>query len=412
MAIKNIKLSNGQTYSIDADVVVDPSMSDTSTNAVENKVIKAYVDAGLEAKQNKTDNSLNTTDKTVVGAINELKDGVDSTKIISLDSYLPEGFIDEIFAASLTGEEISKNILLNSSHELTSELKNKIKATINNDNHVLFSITMNNAPFVFNSYTQAIVDDTESIVAVIGEAIFPISKVGTTDLTVTNYSLWIVLQLVDSDTSVLTVKGGGEVLPLDKYDSILNQALDSVGQEIDLSNSDLVDYILTNSNKLFKWTHADSSFTDGGMMFMLSNYNINKSSNTKQATLMSITPLTIDAPSSTNPLFVTFTITNSKIVAFNNSLQLSTSDQLKTTSKEIVGAINELKTTTDTLNTNKQDKTDNTLATTSKTVVGAINEINAKIPALPEDATTKTYVLKAVNGVFQWVEEALTLTEA
>lgn len=59
--------------------------------------------------------------------------------------------------------------------------------------------------------------------------------------------------------------------------------------------------------------------------------------------------------------------------------QNSTDNNLETTDKTIVGAINEL-------NTNKQNSTDNNLNTTEKTVVGAINELNAKA-YLTDDAT-------------------------
>lgn len=49
--------------------------------------------------------------------------------------------------------------------------------------------------------------------------------------------------------------------------------------------------------------------------------------------------------------------------------QVKTDNNLQTTAKTVVGAINEV-------NSNKQNSTDNSLATTSKTVVGAINELN------------------------------------
>ena len=49
-----------------------------------------------------------------------------------------------------------------------------------------------------------------------------------------------------------------------------------------------------------------------------------------------------------------------------------TDNNLETTDKTVVGAINEL-------DSDKQDKTDNALTTTSKTVVGAINEINTEV---------------------------------
>ena len=59
--------------------------------------------------------------------------------------------------------------------------------------------------------------------------------------------------------------------------------------------------------------------------------------------------------------------------------QDSTDNNLDTTDKTIVGAINEL-------NTGKQNSTDNNLNTTNKTVVGAINEVNSEA-YLTDDAT-------------------------
>ena len=39
---------------------------------------KAVLDGKFDLKQDKADNDLNTTDKTVVGAVNELKDNIDN----------------------------------------------------------------------------------------------------------------------------------------------------------------------------------------------------------------------------------------------------------------------------------------------------------------------------------------------
>lgn len=64
--------------------------------------------------------------------------------------------------------------------------------------------------------------------------------------------------------------------------------------------------------------------------------------------------------------------------------QDATDDNLETTDKTVVGAINELK---DDLST-KQNKTDNNLTTTSKQIVGAINEINSDLLKINVDATT------------------------
>ena len=77
------------------------------------------------------------------------------------------------------------------------------------------------------------------------------------------------------------------------------------------------------------------------------------------------------------------------------SKQDKTDNSLETTSKQIVGAINELKSgvdntytksQSDTALASKQDKTDNSLQTTSKQIVGAINELIAVLA----DYYTKT----------------------
>lgn len=55
--------------------------------------------------------------------------------------------------------------------------------------------------------------------------------------------------------------------------------------------------------------------------------------------------------------------------------QNSTDSALQTTNKNIVGEINELKTSLSNTDTNKQNKSDNTLNTVSKNIVGSINEL-------------------------------------
>lgn len=85
-----------------------------------------------------------------------------------------------------------------------------------------------------------------------------------------------------------------------------------------------------------------------------------------------------------------------EVVNKTENLQPITDNNLSTTDKTIVGAINELKnsipqdadlsnyydkTTVDNKLAKKQDKTDNGLKTNDKTVVGAINELKDSIPA-------------------------------
>lgn len=73
---------------------------------------------------------------------------------------------------------------------------------------------------------------------------------------------------------------------------------------------------------------------------------------------------------------------NDSIRSLQDNKQSKIDEQLQTTSKEIVGAINENHDailTNEALINTKQDKTDNSLETTNKTIVGAINEVNNKI---------------------------------
>ena len=69
---------------------------------------------------------------------------------------------------------------------------------------------------------------------------------------------------------------------------------------------------------------------------------------------------------------------NDSINSLQDNKQSKIDEQLQTTSKEVVGAINENHdaiVTNEALIDTKQDKTDNSLATTNKTIVGAINEL-------------------------------------
>ena len=73
---------------------------------------------------------------------------------------------------------------------------------------------------------------------------------------------------------------------------------------------------------------------------------------------------------------------NDSIRSLQDNKQSKIDEQLQTTSKEVVGAINENHNaivTNEALIDTKQDKTDNSLGTTNKTIVGAINEVNNKI---------------------------------
>lgn len=84
------------------------------------------------------------------------------------------------------------------------------------------------------------------------------------------------------------------------------------------------------------------------------------------------------------------TINDVTIPALQASVTLKqdiTDNNLATTDKTVVGAINEVNTAVGNINTNKQDKTDNNLNTTDKTVVGAINELVDDVQDIETDVT-------------------------
>ena len=98
-------------------------------------------------------------------------------------------------------------------------------------------------------------------------------------------------------------------------------------------------------------------------------------------------------------------INNVKIPAVQESIagkQDATDNNLATTDKTVVGAINEVNTTVQNMGTTlagKQDATDNNLTTTDKTVVGAINELNSDKQNSTDNAldTTDKTIVGAIN---------------
>ena len=109
---------------------------------------------------------------------------------------------------------------------------------------------------------------------------------------------------------------------------------------------------------------------------------------------------------------------SSKISAANlmQSKQDKTDNSLNTTSKQVVGAINELKSLSDL----KQNITDNALQTTSKQIVGAINELETELDSVSADKqdkadnslnTTSKQIVGAINELKNNVDNTYTQTE-
>ena len=90
--------------------------------------------------------------------------------------------------------------------------------------------------------------------------------------------------------------------------------------------------------------------------------------------------------------------------------QNKTDNGLKTRVKAVVGGINELKGNIDTLTSDKQDKTDNSLQTSVKTVVGGINEVNSYTkmlqPKTDNDLTTpEKTIVPAINRLYKYQDD-------
>lgn len=78
MSVGAVNKSTGDRIPTAGMPAIDDALDLTSVNPVQNAVITA----ALANKQDKTDNNLETTSKTVVGAVNELKSGLMNKSII------------------------------------------------------------------------------------------------------------------------------------------------------------------------------------------------------------------------------------------------------------------------------------------------------------------------------------------
>lgn len=94
----------------------------------------------------------------------------------------------------------------------------------------------------------------------------------------------------------------------------------------------------------------------------------------------------------------------SELVTMINTKQNKSDSTLTTTSKTIVGAINEVKSAVDT----KQNKSDTTLSTTNKTVVGAINEVKTAVDTKQnKNDNTLTTTAKTIVGAINELKTAI-----
>lgn len=98
---KQDTLTAGTNITIDANNVisatgggggtVDTAMSDSSTNAVQNRVIKSYIDTGLGTKQSTTTITTNTTDTDITLTVADNTEYRYTQELDSIDLTMPNG---------------------------------------------------------------------------------------------------------------------------------------------------------------------------------------------------------------------------------------------------------------------------------------------------------------------------------
>jgi len=119
---------------------IDDALDLTSVNPVQNAIITA----ALANKQDKTDNNLETTDKTVVGAINEHEGDIDSLKS-GLTNLSPDHIVLNIEANAYSDYGTALLHLNNAYLQLTNEQKARSYLLVNYD--VVFRNTSINAGY-------------------------------------------------------------------------------------------------------------------------------------------------------------------------------------------------------------------------------------------------------------------------
>ena len=186
---------------------------------------------------------------------------------------------------------------------------------------------------------------------------------------------------VNTNTSNISANTSNITKNTNSINSI-NTTLSTLAKQSDLN--DLSGKVITNTNNISTNTSNITKNTNS-----INSINTTLSTLAKQSDLNTLTTKvnTNTSNISTNTSNISSLTTKvnnntSDITNLKNNKQDKTDNNLATTSKTVVGGINELKTSLDNLDTEldkKQDKSDNSLKTTTKTVVGGINELDSKL---------------------------------
>ncbi|MBE4704127.1 hypothetical protein [Spiroplasma platyhelix] len=382
------------------------SVNDTQTTNINqntgdiNNIKSDYIKASdlgneLDTKQDKTDDGLNTTDKTVVGAINEIK-SVNDTQTTNINQNTAD--ITEIKTDYVKGSDLGNqlDIKQNKTDDGLNTTDKTVVGAINEIKSVNDTQTTN-----INQNTTNISQNTNDINQI------KTDYVKSSDL---GNELDTKQDKTDNElnTTNKTVVGAiNEIKSVnDTQTTNINQNTTNISQNTNDINQIKTDYV--KGSDLGNQLDIKQNKTDDGLNTTIKTVvgaiNEIKSVNDTQTT--NINQNTADITE-----IKTDYVKSSDLGNELDTKQDKTDDGLNTTDKTVVGAINEIKSVNDTQTTNinqnttnisqntndinqiktdyvkssdlgneldtKQDKTDNELNTTNKTVVGAINEIKS-----------------------------------
>ena len=345
-------------------------------------VSKDYVDTQDALKQNITDNTLTTTNKTIVGGINELMTSKQDTLV---DNGSNQN-IKTINSQSILG---TGDITIEGGSGST-ELDNNIEIYDNEDNN-------------FVQYKATDLDWT----AASDETLTSKSYVDQQDTTITNsISTKADTTYVDTQDALKQNITDNTLTTTNKtIVGAINENLTSIStkQNTLIDNGDNQNIKTINGTSLLG---TGDITIEGGSTDLDNNIEIydNEENNFVQYKTTNLDWTAASDNSLTSKSYVDqqdTTITNS-ISTKADTTYVDTQDALKqnitdntltTTNKTIVGAINENLTSIGT----KQNQTDNTLNTTNKTIVGGINElVTNKQDTLVDTGDTQN--IKTING--------------
>lgn len=477
----NIKTINGESVlgagdlQINASISVDTSMSDTSTNAVQNKTIKEYVDSQItvlnDEKQNSTDDSLLTTNKTIVGSINELNtlkyekptNGIPSDdlssevqesltkantaiqeiKTINNQSLIGQGNIDissgsanipiitlqgNAADGSLSINETDYNTLISSNISIikfifsidsyiNSEYLAYYEGKNNLDNSLLYHVFIYASPIVACNLiikiksdktivleSSNVVDDLD--IDTVANRLYLLNKAGGFN----KVGKGVLFKTLNNESLL----GGGDITIKTSPIITINKVIEAASYNPDniQFTGDELNIITTNpfcAIKLQAQFEADRvGLVENSPVFVLSAVDC---AGTSYHTYYKFISVFSTGSSSSKIESLMLIVDGTTGVGQCKPIELSGNNSRLTqvtydASANIIYSLDTGDVTPSTI----PFKTINNQSILGEGNIN-IGSGSVGLPDLPDDASTKTYILKAVNGNIQWVEEQITLTE-